>query len=789
MTAPSYNDDFEPDDFEEDFKDDFEPELESTETLNNPERERNIFGVPKPNLAGELGQFGLGALSSATFGASEQLTPEMLFKPLSYVTPESFQEDHRQLFKNKEKVFKEDPNVSGYTTGQLVGSLPYLEGVGVPVVNAFKLAFAKSPIFPQAAAAVGRLAGWGTVGAIEASAKDLAKGEYPDPAHIAQHAATYSILDGALQGLGKSFNFVKSLFQKADSTKEPVFKVLEKTINELSNESFEKPQDLVQRAFNILEENGQRLKPATRDVKVTNLNPIDARAKSEAPIASVGEPTQPKNEGFRAKLLSEPAEKPAIELPESKLSEEVSEFAPRYEDKKSFGEGLTETLESNFAKEKEVYDNLYKQTRDDLQQAFLTPRNSAKKVADAVKDIQKFKTKPAGYEKFEKDAVKFLEDAGYTIQRDLGTGKITDIIGPARGSSTLSASDAVELSRRISEFVDYEAVEPSIKKVWGAVAKSLKEEAKAALGKSNPKALELFEKAERAYENTAKRFGTDSVKSARYTELPSDTAKMLTHPDKLEQLKNVLEPGQYKIVEREVLEALHESNDPAKLFREVKKQLSPKAQKLGEKIVKQHTLDKELSKINSIDKLKQVIKNPEIRALIEERGGKGTVEFLTKLPEYQKKIELFDKIVTNNPEKFKKSVGDFYKTRKSSFGRQPTKVEKGTAETFERLGKTKETEYGEQRLQRIKKSRHPLREGIQGLFEEFGLKENKASKLASNLLGIPKVGTDVFTAWWWNPRLRRSFEKAMKSSRDPLTFYEATRKFAKDVGEEEDVNR
>lgn len=492
-------------------------------------------------------------------------------------------------------------NPSGLAkTGEVVGSLVPLEGflslgakyVAKPLIN---LAL-KSPVAQKALSSLASIVGVGVSGATYHAAEDLVQGKLPSVEDIAKNGIIWSAIDASLRGTGKLASFTKSLLTKAEQTGKSTVSLVDDIGQQMLKEGIDLGDQakVSARATEILNE----IKSPGKPFKVT---PIE-KAPPPPPkfeIVSPGEsadlaakkitPKQFTSIDNKVSELAEKsrptefnAEKLEKDVVESSLEKEMESYSPRAKDELELGENIQKDVKKQFKAEEAKYNALYDQSRKFTQETLIQPLTLSRKAFELIEDLQKFKTKPENYSKVQNTAETALKDAGFIIEKD-ASGKI---ISATAGPDGILLSDAIELKKRLYQIADYDVVEKSIKDKIKDLGRAVRNDVHIGFS-GNKEAEKTFLEAEKAYGETAEKFGTDALYKIRGEKAPEKIAKLIDSPTAIKELRQTLSEAQMKQVEREILQRLHEQSykKAANEFNQIKRQLSPESQRIGQSIV------------------------------------------------------------------------------------------------------------------------------------------------------------------------------------------------------------
>lgn len=489
--------------------------------------------------------------------------------------------------------------------GEIIGSFLPISGLMKIFNNPLTKLAAKSPVLQGQLSSLANLTGsflsGGTYGAVTEA---LHKGEMPSTDDFIEHGATWALLDGALQAAGGAARFTKALVSKAEKTKKPEWKIINETIEEMRAEGvdFSNPERVQAKALSILEES-----PASKA----------ALQESEASVQAKQLKDRKVEQKFFDKLEGEtvaepylPKEFEAVETVEKVVNEELEAsleaLAPRVTTEKQLGENIKAQIDSGLKEAENAYKPAYELAEEAASTKYTTPLNTAKLATDTLKNLEALTTKPEGYKQVIKTLQDALKDAGFVINRDKD-----GIIEFAVSDKQVSGSQLMELGRRLNKIIRYDSIDKAVQDRLKPVVQAIKQDIKAAL-KGDKNALEMYETAERDFAKSANKFGKESIRKIRKMDAGEKVAKLIRNPTTLADLKEVVPEGQFKEIERELLEHVRNLNeDKARAFyREVRPHLSQDAQAVGEEILESKIPRAEPSRKESLrNKIKDTVLN------------------------------------------------------------------------------------------------------------------------------------------------------------------------------------
>jgi hypothetical protein len=426
---------------------------------------------------------------------------------------------------------------------------------------------AKSPIMAKGLSGLANIVGAGLTGSTVNALEQTFKGEVPDPDEVLTHGASWSALDAALRATGKVGSFASSLIKRSTQSGKPTYKVLNEVIEGMQKEGidFSTPEKASKKALEILEKMPET---ATKELKLPEKKPskieqLAERELTRQPISGedlLNKKITPENFKSSIEDVAEKAESYNLsELDTEALTKdieklpshsEIEKVGPIAESELKLGENIKSDIENQFKEAEKTYKPLYAEVEEGAKGIEVSPMNAIDKVTKAKNKINSLKTKPEGY----KQTISTLED----VLSDLGVTEIP-VSNQFKGrfpslKRPVSASKLMELGRRLNKIIDYDIVGASIKNELKPVIGEIKQEIRNALSKKSPDLANKFSKAEANYGETAKKFSKDQVLKMRREESPEKILINLETPSKLNDVKNIVSPQQFKQIEREILE-------------------------------------------------------------------------------------------------------------------------------------------------------------------------------------------------------------------------------------------
>ena len=533
--------------------------------------------------------------------------------------------------------FKPESGNVASETGRLLGSTIPLSGmfrIFGPAVTGY---VAKSPILSTQLQALGNIFTAGLVGSTEKYITDLTeKHKIPSPIDVLEHGAEWSLLDAALRGAGKVFQFGKNLFNLFRKTDIPPHELINDIIQEAAEAGIELNQPdkvaaFAERTLDRMVQEAEQVAPERISLPETATTaeselaqkkllekrlteeaaegaPIELRGAPQTKEATVAQEALKANEITPQDLttrnvtnevkdrlinkqlaLAEPVQPTAPDfkaesqaLEKSAIEDSIDEVAPKPKTKEDFGNEIKKDIEANLEQRKAEVRPLYKTAKKGAERLIHDPKAAAKIAEKYLRKLEQFKTRPEGYGKTQQHLINFLEDMGYIVQRDFETGKIEQILK----ESDVTVADVIEMGSRLNEIIDFTDLEPTVQNILKKLVKEVKKEARRGL-KPNPQALADFELAEKTHAQNAKIFGRNSIRNARKAQSGEKVGRSLSDSGNVSDLQKALTPEQFAKIQRELLDQINSENHKVaqETFDKYKKFFTAENRKLGKNIV------------------------------------------------------------------------------------------------------------------------------------------------------------------------------------------------------------
>lgn len=483
---------------------------------------------------------------------------------------------------------------------------------------------AKSPVFQRQLTALAKLTGMGLAGGTYEVAEKGIAGEEPTVDDFLIHGATWAAIDAALNALGYSGRFLKSLLTRAEKTGEPAWKVLNASIEAAREAGIDasQPDRVALAALEALEGEApiieRQLTASKEEIpeaiesaqEALSFEPVSAKDLTERKVSPEGFNALEK----KADLLAEPYSPHEINLEEeldslakTGIEEDIEQVAERAATEKELGENIQkEVIESREAAFDELAP-LYDEAKQAAEVINHDPNPTLRLAYEALEKIESLKTRPAGYANTTKTLENVIEDLGYALERDPESGRLIQAVQ----KGDVSVAKQINLAERINKIVDYESLDRSITDVLKPINRQLKKDIRTGL-KPNPDAETAFDLAEKEYAQVAERYGTDVMRKVRSAESGERVAQFLKSPTALQELRGSLSPQQYAQIERELLEKLQGMSyqNAKKALREIRPQLRKDTQRIADNLIE--------------------AKNPQNRAYREKQAQKAALQDISK---------------------------------------------------------------------------------------------------------------------------------------------------------------
>ena len=141
--------------------------------------------------------------------------------------------------------------------GKIVGStLPITGLMKIYATPLVKMA-AKSPIFQKQLTSLAKVTGLGLSGATYGSVEQAAHGDMPTVDDVIGHGVDWVVLDGALNAVGKGYQFAKGLTKIATEKSKPAYQILKNIVARTKASGATTNERIAEEAFNVLAEEAQ----------------------------------------------------------------------------------------------------------------------------------------------------------------------------------------------------------------------------------------------------------------------------------------------------------------------------------------------------------------------------------------------------------------------------------------------------------------------------------------------------------------------------------------------------
>lgn len=727
--------------------------------------------------------------------------------------------------------------------GEVLGSFIPIEGLGVPLAAAGKLFSGpvvrlaqKSPVMANWLKSGASLVSTGIQGGTYGAATEAIKKEQmPSTEEFLTHGALWAGLHAALGAAGAGLKFGKELFRTAEQTKTPVFKVLNKTLDELVAEGvdFTNAEQVAAKATEAVE----ALNPGGRIVKqpqkelfeglekrVTELKNTKVSPNTLKPLtgkeAELAQPYLPGQYTF------ETVAKDANNAYANELIETIGERAPT---QKQLGENIKASVETAIKNSEAEYKAGYNLVNESTNTAIVNTPKTGKSGANILKENLGYNLEPSAHKQVNDTVRDALEDLGWTLVKDKN-GKFENLVH----NKEVDANTVRQVLDRLRYKINYEAETKSVKDALKSFRQVLKEDYKDVLSKD---ARSLFEETEKKFGEQAEKFNTDAMRKIRKAEAGENIAKLIKSPTALSEIKGAVSERVYQQVEREVLEHINSlpEEKARALYRELSPQLSLDAQLVGAEVVEskvapsltksekqiQKVQDKVLDEIGKSSltgerpkyslemwkdkKGQQVIKhalkdNPNRKEILEYLetqsfndfassfvGKDGSVNWkkfneLVKDPATIENIRLIggDEAVTffrrleDTSKKINDNIANIEKLGESKQEISNAILGKKSAAGRKELNELA-AQRGEQKLKESIKKKHPWQVRFNEVFKNLSPETKQFLKYTGwwkpNIASGIYGGYKVLNYMATNPRLRRAMLEASASKSDPKALF------------------
>lgn len=215
-----------------------------------------------------------------------------------------------------------------------------------------------------------------------------------------------------------------------------------------------------------------------------------------------------------------------------------------------------------FDAERKAYSSIYESVRGSAKKIKSEPI-SARDVAKAqLKKITNIETTPAGYSQVETLMRQVKKDLGIVMEGDKVITK------------PVSSDKLMDLSIRLNDAINYDALTPSVKDLLKPIQRAVKDDFRQAISQ-RPSVLEGFNKAEELYKTTANRFNKDSIAKLRSTENAEFVGNDFLNSSNFENFQKVFGKNspQVSAAERQIVDLIGKQGQ--KQAQETLRQLEP----------------------------------------------------------------------------------------------------------------------------------------------------------------------------------------------------------------------
>lgn len=282
----------------------------------------------------------------------------------------------------------------------------------------------------------------------------------------------------------------------------------------------------------------------------------------------------------------------ANNLNEIQVGAALDTVSPPVGTNKQFGELLQTSLNNVKTQAESQYKPLYKYVEETAEGISTSSESTIKYIDAILEDIDSLETKPKNYEKVRNDLIDIQVDLGKKI-KEPKTAILDQFGNPIEATERIAyekvpLSKKIKLNQRLSEIIDYDIPEYSIKDRLKPVKQKNKESIRNDLRKVSPEGADALDKADQIYGETAERFKRKSVQKIMKMEATEKINAIIDSPTTLEDLRNTLNPADYAVVERQVIEKINDMpfEKATNTLKEVDPYLSNRSRAAGESIVR-----------------------------------------------------------------------------------------------------------------------------------------------------------------------------------------------------------
>lgn len=271
---------------------------------------------------------------------------------------------------------------------------------------------------------------------------------------------------------------------------------------------------------------------------------------------------------------------------ESSLLNQISTIANESDAWKS----IQNSIGQAFEREANIYRPLYQQVRQSSQGITHSAKPTMQAAENGLTRLQQIETQAPGYQAAENTLRTVLRDVGTrgtTFEmRELERQGLAQLSG-APINQKVPVSNLIELKTRLNDIKNYDTLSPSIRdQVLEPVLKALRQDIREGLSQA-PQIEKAFNQAENQYARTAQRFNNDSIQKLRNSEAPEAVSNAFTRPSNVEALKNVLNPQEFKVAERQIVEQLLRQNteNARRGLDQIGRHISPSARNIARETI------------------------------------------------------------------------------------------------------------------------------------------------------------------------------------------------------------
>jgi hypothetical protein len=430
--------------------------------------------------------------------------------------------------------------------------------------------------------ALTNLLGAGVAGAGLNVTESLVKGEMPSAESAAKHGLMWSALEGGLRAAGKLPIFKQALESASQKMNIPESKAMELVAQDLKDMglSGQAPEIVQQAAFKQLEAmaTGQY---AARSAEREGTRAVEQLNKEfNLPKSPELPPYQPAESPAISKVME--AESAPVVAEEALYGNKpFHEFHAPVNSDVQFGQQIKQSIKEWEKAQEAVYKPLYEDLKASSNAVELNTQRTAGALKDLIAEARKLETKFAGNTQYITTLQSALKDLGYTPRLDKKgkpmmrkDGTYVEMVK----TKEVSAAKGLDLKKRLNEIINFETEAPLSQRLLKKVPSILKEDLRSSYSKT-PDLLSKFDAAEQKFAETQTALNKHNVQKVLKNPTPETIEQSLSNPTVFNQLKAVMDPKQFQMLEKRILGKVAEASERAakKLVRDYEPYLSPSA--------------------------------------------------------------------------------------------------------------------------------------------------------------------------------------------------------------------